>query len=343
LCQCATFKEKNQPYHNREGDFVDRQSESSFQSSKITCNHRGSTSDGIGDSLPSHIETNTAGILKEFLDLDKKSTYKKTYFYSFNYLSNSRFRNLRQGNIMGQMLVGKPVRRERLSDQVKNALKTAMIQGKLCPGDKLPPEDDIARQFDVSKATAREALREMEAQGLIEKHRGVHGGSFVARPGLDKMGDAVINSYQFGGLTPEELVEMRRILEPTLVALAAERCTDADLTAIRENIEAVETAITRGRQNQPKAIEFHRLVAEACHNRLISAVMEALVKVFEDMLAKIPMTLEDARGDLEYNKLFYKYLLEGRKDEARELMVRHMDSLSAIIERAKSSSSLEKI
>lgn len=236
---------------------------------------------------------------------------------------------------MEKMIIGRPVRRERLSDQVKNGIKKAMLQGKLRPGDKLPPEEDIARQFDVSKATAREALREMETQGLIEKHRGMHGGSFVACPGLEKLEEVVINFYRFGGLTPEELLEMRRILEPALVAIAAERRTDEDLAAIRANIQAVESAISQGRQNQPKAIEFHLLVAQACHNRLISAVMEALTKIFEDILAKIPMTLDDARGDLEYNKRFHQYLKEGRKEEARELMFRHMDTLGEIIERAK--------
>jgi GntR family transcriptional regulator, transcriptional repressor for pyruvate dehydrogenase complex len=239
------------------------------------------------------------------------------------------------GNMMNQIFLGKPVRRERLSDQVKDSLKKAMMQGKLRPGDKLPPEEDIAKQFDVSKATTREALREMEAEGLIEKHRGMHGGSFVSRPGLEKMGEVVINFYRFGGLTPEELVEMRRILEPTLVAIAAERRTQEDLTAIQQNIEAVELSISRGRQNQPKAIEFHRLVADACHNRLISAVMEALVQVFEDILKKIPMTLDDARGDLEYNRRFYTLLCEKRKDEACELMLLHMDTLSEIIKRSK--------
>ncbi len=71
--------------------------------------------------------------------------------------------------------------------------------------------------------TAREALREMESEGLIEKRRGIHGGSFVAQPGSEKIGQGVNNLYRFGALTPEELVEFRQILEPALVALAVER------------------------------------------------------------------------------------------------------------------------
>jgi GntR family transcriptional repressor for pyruvate dehydrogenase complex len=225
------------------------------------------------------------------------------------------------------------LRQERLSDQVKNHLKQAILDGKFKPGSKLPPEDQIAGIFSVSKVTAREALREMETEGLIEKRRGSQGGSFVAQPGSEKMEQAINNFYRFGGLTPEELVEFRQILEPALVALAAERRTEEDLKAIKANIEEVEAAIRQGRQNQPKAIEFHRLIANACHNRLISAVMDALAQVFLEILSRIPMTLEDARGDQEYNKKFYEYLFHGQKEEARELMEAHFKTLAEIIDR----------
>jgi GntR family transcriptional repressor for pyruvate dehydrogenase complex len=227
------------------------------------------------------------------------------------------------------------LRQERLSDQVKHHLKQAILDGKFKPGDKLPPENQIAEMFKVSKVTAREALREMETEGLIEKRRGTHGGSFVAQPGSEKIGQVVNNFYRFGALTPEELVEFRQILEPALVALAVERRTDDDLKAIKANIEAVEASISQGRQNQPKAIEFHRLIADACHNRLISAVMEAMVQVFLEILSQIPFTLEDAQGDLEYNKKFYEYLLHGNKEKARKLMETHFDTLAEIVERWK--------
>ena len=227
------------------------------------------------------------------------------------------------------------LRHDRLSDQVKDVLERAILEGDFKPGDKLPPEDQIAEKLKVSKVTAREALREMESEGLIEKRRGMHGGSFVAQPGSEKIGQVVVNYYRFGGLTPEELCEFRQILEPALVALAAERRTEEDLRAIKENIDEVEKAIREGKPNQPKAITFHRLIADACHNRLISAVMEALVKVFVEILSKVPMTIEDASGDLEYNKKFYEYLLHNKEEEARKLMLKHFETLSEIIERSQ--------
>ncbi|THB72637.1 MAG: hypothetical protein D3926_25205, partial [Desulfobacteraceae bacterium] len=59
-----------------------------------------------------------------------------------------------------------------------------------------------------------------------------------------------------------------------------------------------------------------------------------LVTVFLDVLSKVPMTLEDARGDLEYNKQFYEFMQKGQKQEARKLMIEHFDTLTDIIKRS---------
>ncbi|RLB97506.1 MAG: hypothetical protein DRH34_15135, partial [Deltaproteobacteria bacterium] len=200
---------------------------------------------------------------------------------------------------MSESFEGVLLRKEKLSNQVKEVLKQAILEGKFKPGDKLPPETQLVDQLKVSKVTIREALNEMESEGLIEKRRGIYGGSFVAQPGFDKIGQVMNNFYQFGGLTPEELVEFRQILEPQLVAIAVERRTPEDLEAMKKNIQEVEAAISKGKPDQAKGIHFHCLIANACHNQLIGAIMSALVNVFLEVLSKVPMTLEDARGDLE--------------------------------------------
>jgi DNA-binding GntR family transcriptional regulator len=66
--------------------------------------------------------------------------------------------------------------------------------------------------------------------------------------------------------------------------------------------------------------------------------MEAMVQVFLEILSQIPFTLEDAQGDLEYNKKFYEYLLHGNKEKARKLMETHFDTLAEIVERWKNES-----
>jgi GntR family transcriptional regulator, transcriptional repressor for pyruvate dehydrogenase complex len=225
------------------------------------------------------------------------------------------------------------VPRPRLSDQIRDEIKRMILHGELKRGAKLPTEEQLAGQIKVSKVSVREALRNLETEGLIQKRRGVHGGSFVAHPGSEKMGEWVVNYFRVGMITPEELVDFRQTLEPALAALAVERRTDQDLRAIKAIIEEIEAGIGRGEASTPKAVEFHRLIGDACHNRLISMVMEALVKVFEEILAKVPLTLDDAKYDLEHCKRIYDTLLHSNKKKAQDLMVDHFRTLAKIIER----------
>ena len=210
---------------------------------------------------------------------------------------------------MTQTLHNAVIRKERISDQIKSILKQSILDGEFKPGEKFPPEVEIAQKLKVSKVSAREALREMEAEGLIKKKRGAFGGNFIAEPGSEKMVDVVVNSYLFGGITATDLAEFRRILEPGLARLAAMRRTDQELDAMEQCINEVDESIKNGRPDQTKAIGFHCLIADACHNRFISSLMEAVVKVFQQVLAKAP-DLKTATKDLKYNKLFLKYIRE---------------------------------
>ena len=135
---------------------------------------------------------------------------------------------------MDKALQDGTIRKERISDQIKSILKQSILDGHFKPGDKFPPEVEIAQKYNVSKVSAREALREMETEGLIQKKRGIFGGSFIAEPGSEKMVDVVINSYLFGGISANDLAEFRRILEPGLAKLAAKRRTSEDLAAMEK-------------------------------------------------------------------------------------------------------------
>ncbi|MBT6338941.1 MAG: FadR family transcriptional regulator [Desulfobacula sp.] len=231
---------------------------------------------------------------------------------------------------MKQTFHNSVIHKERISDQVKSILKQSILSGEFKPGEKFPPEIEIAQKLKVSKVSAREALREMEAEGLIKKKRGAFGGNFIAEPGSEKMVDVVINSYLFGGITATDLAEFRRILEPGLAKLAAKRRTEDDLKAMEQCINDVDKSIKMGKPDQTKAIGFHRLIADACHNRFISSLMEALVKVFQQVLAKSP-DLETATKDLKYNKLFLKHIRERNGEKAEIVMADHFDTLDEMI------------
>jgi GntR family transcriptional repressor for pyruvate dehydrogenase complex len=220
-----------------------------------------------------------------------------------------------------------------VANQVKTVLRQAIIEGRFTPGDKLPNEGKLAERFQVSKTALREALGQLTAEGLIEKRRGAMGGSFVAKGDPTRIFGAVESCYRLGGLTVEEVIESRRIMEPVVLELACERRTEEDLEAIRMNLEDTEKALAEGQTAGDKMIEFHRLIADSCHNRFVSAIMNAILNISREFTALLPFSSEDVRQDYDYNQRFYECLEGRRKDDARTLMMGHFELSRKLIEK----------
>jgi len=213
----------------------------------------------------------------------------------------------------------------KLSDQVRDALKKAIEDATFKVGDMLPTVEKIAGSFKVSKVTVREALRSLEDEDLIRMKRGASGGIHVTKPGVDRVRDSVIHAWSFGGLSPEELTEFRQFVEPGVAELAALRRTDEDIKALKANLDYCERIVGEGKIELPKHLEFHRLLANACHNKLMSSFMEAVTRVHQELFAKLQLTLEVAIKDLDYNKRIFACLVRRDRDQIRKLMVRHFE------------------
>ena len=204
-------------------------------------------------------------------------------------------------------------------------LEQAVRDGSLKEGDKLPTEEKIAAQFKVSKVAVREALREMQTKGLIRKVRGMYGGNFVSAPDMKQVGDSLVSCFQFGTLTEEEVIDFRQTLEPVLIKKAIHLRTEEDLVAMKANIAACEKEMGNGGHDLRKHIEFHVLIARACHNSLFTAAMEAVAEIFDDIAKAWPIDEKKKRRDLDYNYKFYDCILHRREGEAERLMKEHFE------------------
>jgi len=217
------------------------------------------------------------------------------------------------------------IKKTRVSDKIIVVLEQALVDGSLKQGDKLPTEEKIAAQFMVSKVAVREALREMEVRGMIRKVRGMYGGNFVSSPDVKRVGDSLVSCFQFGSLTEEEIIDFRQTLEPVLIKKAAHHRTKKDLADMKANIQACEKDLSLGRTHVAKHIEFHILIAKACHNKLFVTVMEAIAEIFEKIAKTWQEDKKKMQRDIDFNHQFYHCILHRREDEAEQLMKEHFE------------------
>ncbi|GHA35684.1 GntR family transcriptional regulator [Devosia pacifica] len=177
-----------------------------------------------------------------------------------------------------------PVRKVRPAyHQIADQIRDLIMGGGLQPGQQLPSEAQLSANFGVSRNTAREALRMLSSQGLIQTTRGTSGGTFVAIPDPIFVQNNIENGLGLmnGGdrLTAAEIYETRLVLEVPAARWAAERRTDEDLERIRIAAASVEG----GRETDERtdhSVDFHHAVLEAAGNRLMSLIAPPVWRVF---------------------------------------------------------------
>lgn len=172
-------------------------------------------------------------------------------------------------------------------------IQQVIAAGDVQVGERLPNERDLGHLFGVSRATMREALRILEAEGLVEVRRGVTGGAFVSRPGGDRAGSALAALIRFGQATPEHFAEFRLHFEAETARLAALRAPSEQAALLLETAAQVGLAAQSDvswEEFMDRDIAFHEQVAEASMNPIRMAVMLGVHAAFRQSSLRLSAT-----------------------------------------------------
>jgi GntR family transcriptional repressor for pyruvate dehydrogenase complex len=152
---------------------------------------------------------------------------------------------------------------------------------------KLPAEAELMKRFQVSRISVREALRSLEAVGLLEIKHG--SGAFVAEIDSKPMTESLFSILRINNTTISELSEARIILEPSIARLAVEQITAEELDNLQQNVSETSRLLKEGYTPLASSlnIEFHSLIAEATHNTVITLTMKTLFDVLKQMTLDI--------------------------------------------------------
>lgn len=190
------------------------------------------------------------------------------------------------------------------AEQVARSLATEIIEAEMPRGTRLPAEHEMIKIYGVGRATLREALRLLEAYGVITIRPGPGGGPVVRRPDAGDLGDALQLILQFEGVSLAAVLEARDTIEPTVAHLAADRITPEQVEVLRE----ARAEILAHLDDQDVFIEqthrFQDTVAAASGNTVLSLFQNALISVAEGVVADVGYTrarrkmIADAYGRL---------------------------------------------
>ena len=219
----------------------------------------------------------------------------------------------------------------RASSDVIAQIRSAILSGRFRPGDRLPTERELAAQFGVSRVTVRDALRALEASGLIRVRVGGQGGPYVAEPDVALLSESLGTHLRLLGTTFRELAEARLALETTAARLAAERSTPEDLVAL-EHAAQGETQATSG--SAARSLDFHTTLVTAAHNGALLAMFMAtralIQEAFDTLHARQPdLAVAAVRAHTE----LYRAIAARDGETAVRIMREHLYEFSARAER----------
>jgi len=170
--------------------------------------------------------------------------------------------------------------------QVADQIKRWVVERDLRKGDKLPNEAEMIAQFKVSKGTVREAMRILEAQGLIVTKTGPGGGSSVGEVSKDRAMSLLGNYFYFKDLSLSDIYQIRKLLEPEMVANLAGHLDDSTLAELREMAHQYpEPARSPEEEKQQhiSSLAFHARLAEASDNDLLGFVIAFMARILADL------------------------------------------------------------
>ena len=210
-----------------------------------------------------------------------------------------------------------------LTMHVVEHIRSLISSGEVRPGDRLPPERDLARQLKISRSSLRSGIGFLAAMGVLKSRHGA--GTFVASgpPSFDSSSFSVLGTLH--GFQPWQMFEARIVIESNVAALAAERATDEHITELAEEVAEMYASLEDPRQYLIHDVRFHRTIAKASGNPILGALMETLTASLYQLRSKTIQNAVDLKESSEMHREIYRAIRSHNPQQARRAMEQHLN------------------
>ncbi|TOI94469.1 transcriptional regulator PdhR [Vibrio parahaemolyticus] len=223
------------------------------------------------------------------------------------------------------------IRQPKLSDVIEQELERLIVEGTLSPGSpgqQLPPERELAKQFDVSRPSVREAIQRLEAKRLLTRRQG--GGTFVSENIWKSFSDPLLNLLSSHSETQLDLLESRHAMEGISAYFAALRGTEEDFARIQGCLESIskEQANNDIEAESAEVMQFLIAITEAAHNVVLLHIVRSLAPLLEQnilqnfkLLRRRPEAVEKVS---KHRANIVDAIVSGQPEKAREMSHSHL-------------------
>ena len=159
---------------------------------------------------------------------------------------------------------------------IEASIRREIYNGSLVPGQKLPNEFELARQFNVGRSAVREALKVLELAGLLFVRRGYNGGTFVTLPDFEEASEAITLTFKPGNMALDQLLEACQTIGTRSAELAASHATNLEISELEELVQRIEQCLHLPARYLTAIVDFHLAITEMAHNSVYTLALQAM-------------------------------------------------------------------
>lgn len=205
-------------------------------------------------------------------------------------------------------------------------LRRLVIEGRLCPGDRLLPERKLADSLGVSRSTLRRALQALGERGIIESRQG-NGTYLVADSETFTPVDSLLSGITRQDKNLGYIIELRQLIEPQIAALAAQRVTPQLLDRLKILVCDQQKVMLQGKNGHALDAEFHRLLTKCCANPVLIQVMATIQSLMDQTRSIWLQSKERTVTSVEGHLHIIQALEDRDADAAYKAMQSHLTAI----------------
>jgi len=217
------------------------------------------------------------------------------------------------------------VRKTKVYHEIVDQIRGLIAAGRIKPGDRLPPERELAELFKASRNSVRDAIRVLEQMGLIESRQG--DGTYVRSVSAEELAEPLALMLLQSRTQMRELWEVRRVLEPALAEFAAERITEEELGELEAILEAQRRKVETGFLALEEDTAFHYGIAEAARNTVMLRAVDTLVDLLRQSRERSLQQHDRPAYSLAGHRRILAALRRRDPEGARAEMLRHLGDM----------------
>lgn len=219
-----------------------------------------------------------------------------------------------------------PIKPKKISSQIADQIRSSILAGEFTPGEKLPPERELAEMFGVSRPSVREALNILTSSGLIMSYQG--GGTVVKSLVESSSGNPLSELIKGEQARALDVIEVRKGIEAWTSYYAAQRALPDDLRKLEQIVGEMERNLEGMKPSQDLDANFHIIIAQATHNvvwlHLMQSLFDAMKEFQVTVWRAVYLTEEDHRKLYCHHRDVFEAIRDRDPERARERMLAHL-------------------